>query len=103
MPEICVKDKVLISYNGETEVYDGVIVVSTTTVDAEEKNELTNEEYEGVDLFRVNYFLLGFLSQEEILAMSQEFIRETWKNMNLPDRLEFTRTLRELITLDYGF
>lgn len=103
MPEICVKDKVLISYMGETEVYDGVVVVSTTTVDAKEKNEVTKEEDEGFDFIRVNYFLLGLLSQEEILAMSQEFIRETWKNMSLPDRLEFTRTLRELITLDYGF
>jgi len=97
------KDKVLISYMGETEIYDGVVVVSNTTIDAKEKNEVTIEVDEGFEICRVNYFLLGCLNQEDILAMSQEFIRETWKNMNLPDRLELTKTLHELITLDYGF
>ncbi len=100
MPEINATEKVLITYKGKTEVYDGVAVAGITSLEDEEMNARTRDGNGRVEAAKLDFFLLGAMKRDQLLAMEQKFIRDTWHMWGDTDKVALIDTLRALVAID---
>lgn len=100
MPEINATEKVLITYKGNTEVYDGVAVAAITSLEDEEFNEKTKNAGGRVEASKANFFLLGAMKKNTLLAMQQKFLRDTWHYWGDSEKVAIIDTLRQLVAID---
>lgn len=100
MPEINADEKVLITFKGKTEVYDGVAVAAVTSLEDEEYNEKTRNSNGRVKTAKLDFFLLGAMKKNELLAMEQKFLRDTWHMWEDSDKTAIIDTLRKLVAID---
>jgi|GEM_PF-2841352 len=100
MPEINTDDKVVISFKGRTEIYDGVIFAAVTSMEEVKANESAGNDEENTEVVKVDLVCLGTMAKEEILLMEQKLLRETWRMWTNYEKAEIFRTLQALVAFD---
>ncbi len=100
MTEINADEKVLITYKGKTQVYDGVAVAAVSSLEEEEFNEKTRNAGGRVEATKLDFFLLGAMKKNELVAMESKFLRDTWHMLEDSDKAEIIDTLRRLVAVD---
>lgn len=100
MAEIKAVEKVLITYKGKTEVYDGVAVAAVSSLEDEEYNEKTKNAGGRVEAAKLDFFLLGSMKREQLLAMEQKFLLDTWHMWTDKEKVAIIDTLRALVAID---
>ena len=100
MPEINAEEKVLITYKGKTNVYDGAAFAAVTSLEDEEFNERTRNDGGRIKAAKLDFFLLGAMHRNELLAMEQKFLTDTWHMWTDSDKTEIIDTLRRLVAVD---
>jgi len=100
MAEIEAAEKVLITYKGKTEIYDGIAVAAIASLEDEEMNGAGKEGSEKIEVAKTDFFLLGSMKKETLLAMEQKFIKDTWHYRGDTDKVALIDTLRGLVAID---
>ncbi len=100
MTEINADDKVLITYKGKTQVYDGVAVAAVSSLEEEEFNEKTRNDGGRIEAAKLDFFLLGAMKKNELLAMVSKFLRDTWHMWGDSEKVAIIDTLRKLVAID---
>ena len=100
MPKINADEKVLITYKGKTEVYDGVAIAAVSSLEDEEYNEKTRNDGGRIEAAKLDFFLLGAMKKNELVAMESKFLRDTWHMLEDSDKAEIIDTLRRLVAVD---
>lgn len=100
MAEIEAVEKVLITYKGKTEIYDGVAVAAITSLEEEEINNASGDGSGKIEVAKTDFFLLGSMKKQTLLALEQKFIRDTWQFWGDAEKVALIDTLRGLVAID---